>query len=297
VPLAIATGVVAVALVGVLAWAFLSGQVGEVAGGGDAEPASVEKLAFLPEADDGGELPEVSTPAPRQAAPSAAGTNRASTPAAPTDPLPALDASDALVRSAVAGLSSRPELVVWLANDDLIRRFVAAVDNVAEGRSPRTHIVFLEPDGDFLVVGEGPTLRVDPSAERRYDTLATVVSSLDVDGTVRAYNRLEPLFESAYRDLGHPEGGFGVRLTEAIAQLLATPVVSGAPGLTRHVFSYRYGDPELEELSDAQKHLLRMGPRNVKRVQAKLREFAGAVGIASDALPRPKRYVALPAGG
>jgi hypothetical protein len=291
VPLAIATGVVAVALVGVLAWAFLSGQVGEVAGGGDSEREPVEKLAFLPEAREEPGA-EATTPPPPPAR-----EQRASTPPLPEGPLPPLDASDAFVRQAVSSLSSRPELVVWLANDDLIRRFVAAVDNVAEGRSPRTHVAFLEPDGDFLVLGEGPTLHGDPSAERRYDTLVTVVSSLDVEGSVRAYHRLEPLFESAYRDLGHPEGGFSTRLTQAISELLAAPVVSGAPGLTPHVLSYRYTDPELEELSGAQKHLLRMGPRNTKLVQAKLRELARSLGIASDALPRPKRYVALPAGG
>jgi hypothetical protein len=264
VPLAIATGVVALALLGVLAWGFLSRRAEDAAG--------------------------------REASEAAAGPPTAKPTPAPPEPLPGLDASDALVREAVAQLSARPEVVVWLANDDLIRRFVAAVDNVAEGRSPRSHVEFLAPKGRFLVIGEGLSLRGDASSERRYDTLAAVVDSLDVEGSVHVYNRLEPLLESAYRDLGHPEGGFGERLTRAISELLAAPVVSGAPGLELHVFSYHYTDPELEGLSDAQKQLLRMGPRNVKLVQAKLREMALSLGIAPDALPRPRRYVAVPAG-
>jgi len=36
-------------------------------------------------------------------------------------------------------------------------------------------------------------------------------------------------------------------------------------------------DPKLEELSPAQKNLLRMGPRNVARIQAKLRALLAAL--------------------
>jgi hypothetical protein len=293
-PLAIATGVVGLALAGALAW-FLGGTASGPPEPSAASPA-LDDLAFVAEApDEEPELPEPSAP-PRQRPRTP--PSRAGAPPAPesASPLPDLDTSDAFVRALVGALSKRPELVVWLANEDLVRRFVAAVDNVAEGRSPRTHLAFLGPAGDFPVVGEGPTLHADPRGERRYTALAVTVASLDVEGSVRAYNRLEPLFEAAYVDLGHPEGGFGGRLTQAIAELLAVPFVSGSPGLTAHVFSYRYTDPELEELSEAQKHLLRMAPRNVRAVQSKLRELARSLGIASDALPRQRRYVALPAG-
>ena len=41
----------------------------------------------------------------------------------------------------------------------------------------------------------------------------------------------------------------------------------------------------LESLTNAQKQLLRMGPRNVKLIQAKLREVAVALGIPASRLP------------
>jgi hypothetical protein len=47
--------------------------------------------------------------------------------------------------------------------------------------------------------------------------------------------------------------------------------------VVRAVVVYEYADPKLEALSPAQKALLRMGPRNVPRVQAKLRELAAAL--------------------
>lgn len=38
-------------------------------------------------------------------------------------------------------------------------------------------------------------------------------------------------------------------------------------------------DPDLENLSLAQKHLLRMGQDNVRTIQAKLREMAQTLGF------------------
>ncbi len=45
------------------------------------------------------------------------------------------------------------------------------------------------------------------------------------------------------------------------------------------VKTYRYVDPKLEALSPAQKQLLRMGPENAQKIQAKLRELAGVLGL------------------
>ena len=49
--------------------------------------------------------------------------------------------------------------------------------------------------------------------------------------------------------------------------------------VVRAVVVYEYADPRLEAMTPAQKALLRMGPRNVPRVQAKLRELAAALGL------------------
>ena len=50
---------------------------------------------------------------------------------------------------------------------------------------------------------------------------------------------------------------------------------------------YAYADPRLEGLSPAQKQLLRMGPENVKAIQAKLREIAAVLQIPESRLPQP----------
>jgi len=214
-------------------------------------------------------------PAPEPVAPK-------STPA----PLPALDASDPLVRETAHTLSGRPELTRWLSPSELIRRFVASVDNVAEGRSPREQLGSLWPSEKFSVVGEdAESLTTDPAAYSRYDTLTNVFVSIDSRAAVRAYERLRPLFEEAYRDLGYPDRSFDDALHAAIDELLAAPVVVGEPLLTPEVISYAYADEDLESLSAAQKQLLRLGPANAPRIQRKLREVARELGIPDDDLP------------
>jgi hypothetical protein len=49
---------------------------------------------------------------------------------------------------------------------------------------------------------------------------------------------------------------------------------------------FAYADARLENLSAAQKHLLRMGPRNVRIIQQTLHELGVAFGIPADRLPR-----------
>jgi hypothetical protein len=199
--------------------------------------------------------------------------------AVPSEPLPPLDASDAFVRAAAREISRHPSFAQWLAREDLIRLFVVSVDNIAEGLTPRKHLPFLRPQAKFLVLGSGSKLRIDPSGYRRYDRIADVVASLDAEGCADLYFRVKPLIQRSYHDLGYPGLDFDDRLGQAIAELVAVPVAPEEAALVEEVLRYEFADPDLEALSDAQKHLLRMGPRNVQRIQNKLRELAEAVGV------------------
>jgi hypothetical protein len=53
-------------------------------------------------------------------------------------------------------------------------------------------------------------------------------------------------------------------------------------GATRYAFE----NPRIERLTAAQKQLARMGPRNVRTIQGKLREIALALGIPAERLPQ-----------
>jgi hypothetical protein len=191
--------------------------------------------------------------------------------------LPPLEQSDPLIAQEALPLSSRPGWEGWLQNTSLVQRFVAAVENVADGDSPRIHVPFLAPPERFGVTIERGRTFVDPAAYARYDGVANVIDGLDATATVRLYRRFQPLFEGAYADLGRPDRTFEQALRLAIARLLATPVVDGPLELRERVITYGFADTNLQSLSAAEKHLLRMGPRNVRAIQAKLRQIEAAL--------------------
>gem|GEM_PF-334114 len=201
--------------------------------------------------------------------------------------LPPLDLTDTLVRELLGRLSSRPELVRWLATSGLIRNAVVVIDNVAEGRSPAQHLQALAPKGPFRVAGEGAVLRTDPQSFQRYDSLADTVAALDVNALARVYAALKPRLAEAYRDLGHPEGDIDAAVERALVHVLQTPAVPTDAGLNDVIVSYEYADARFEGLSAAQKQLARMGPRNQRLVQSRLRDLGLALGISEARLPVP----------
>lgn len=184
-----------------------------------------------------------------------------------------LATSDEAIRQLAAGLSSRPELSAWLANEDIVRRFVASVDSVAEGRSPAQQVEFLRPPTPFKALPRAGGHVIDPSSYHRYDLIGDVVASLDPEGTVALLEELKPLIDDAYAEIAPPGRSFEERLHAAIDELLEVPVIEGDVPVEQKVTTFAYSDETLEALSSVQRQLLRMGPDNVRKIQAKLREI------------------------
>ena len=208
------------------------------------------------------------------------------------EPLPAvrpsLADSDDWVRKKGGELSAEPGWAQWLANKNLIRRLTAAVVNISEGKSPRKHLGFLGPQKPFSAVKKEGRLYLDPQTYDRYNLIAEIFSRLDAVKTVGLFKELYPLFQDAYRELGYPQGEFQAVLVHAIKELLLTPVVEGDIHLKEAVLSYWMADDTLEDLSEAQKHLVRMGPQNTRKVQKKLREVALLLGTSETQLPKSR---------
>jgi hypothetical protein len=190
-----------------------------------------------------------------------------------------LENSDDVVRQKAVGLSSNDLLAKWLQTKGIIPKFTAAVDNIANGMSPRTHIDFFKPAEKFNIEWEDDTAYISPASYDRYNPVAAVVSSLDAAGSAELFLRLKPVFQEAYTELGYPQGDFEKTLERAFGELLEVPVPEGDIAVEQNVQTYIYLDPRLEGLSEAQKHLLRMGPRNIQLIQSKIREIAAALGL------------------
>jgi hypothetical protein len=199
--------------------------------------------------------------------------------------VPPLDLSDPFVRELLRGLSSRPELAAWLATDGLVRNLVASIDAVANGTTPSTQLRRLAPAGPFRAEPRGEDFVIDARSYRRYDGIADTVASLDADGLARAYATLRPRLQEAYEELGYPEGNIDVAVERAIVRLLETPAVDRDVDVRPAPVLYQFTDVRLERLAPAQKQLLRMGPRNGRLIQEKLRDVARALGIPGERLP------------
>ena len=220
------------------------------------------------------------TPAPALPAAAAPAAPASAAPAAaPALPLPDLDASDSFLREAVRRLSAHPQLAAWLVDADLARRFVAAVVAVAEGKSPASHLGFLAPAEPFRVRTSGGRMYVDDASFRRWDLATDIFVSIDEGGAAELVRRIRPLLDEAYLEVGDPRGSFEQTLGRAIGNLLAVPVPIAPIEVRAASVSYTWADHELEGLSLAQKHLLRLGPGNARRVQDKLRALAGALAL------------------
>jgi hypothetical protein len=201
--------------------------------------------------------------------------------------LPPLDETDPLVRQLIGRLSSHPVVGSWLATDGLLLNFSVVTMRIANRESPAKELGRMGPVGVFRPRTAREDLFVDPSSYRRYDRYAAAVSALDARGVARLYETLKPRINDAYRRMGPPTGDFDPVLEQAIVQLLAVPIVDGDIELVPSGIVYAFLDPKLEELSPAQKHLLRMGPQSVQAIQGKLREIADYLAIPTSRLPRP----------
>ncbi len=197
--------------------------------------------------------------------------------------VPPLDESDAFVRELVRGLSSHPRVAAWLATDGLIRNFAVVVENIAAGATPSGHLRVLKPAGSFEAVDSGGTLFIHPRSYSRYDGLGDAVNSVNAAGAAKIYSTLKPRIEEAYREIGRG-GSFDGALQRAIAILATSPAPQGDLSVVESGGLYQFADPRLERLPHAQRQLLRMGPRNVRIVQRKLREIGLALGIPEETL-------------
>jgi hypothetical protein len=206
----------------------------------------------------------------------------------PVFPPTTLDGSDDLVRKLAKELSVDPRLDAWLKSKDFVRKFTAAIDNIAGGVSPAKQVDFFAPDGQFKVFKIGEAEYLDPASYERYNLPTEIFVSFAPRESVRFYRGLKPLFQDAYKELGYPNKDFDLTLKKALLELLEAPVVEGDVKLEKKIKSYAYADSRLEGLSEAQKSFLRMGPANVGSIQIKLREMALALGVPSEQLPAPR---------
>jgi hypothetical protein len=225
---------------------------------------------------DGEPAPEVVVETPQPVAETAAPAPVAVTPPAQPPrsmPLPPLDDSDVDVLGGLTELFGQQAVMQYLVPERIVRNVVVTIDNVPRQQMALNQRPIKPTQGALVTAGTDDSLVLAPENYARYDRFVAVARSVDAQTLVALYRGLQPLFQQAYEELGHPNASFNDRLVEVIEHLLATPNVPGEIRLVQPSVYYKYADERLEKLSAGQKLLIRMGPTNAAAIKAKLRDI------------------------
>ncbi|GAA58937.1 hypothetical protein P20652_0796 [Pseudoalteromonas sp. BSi20652] len=198
-------------------------------------------------------------------------TQQPSEPMPEVEPLPTLNESDTVVVAKMDEYLS-DSVMSLMVTDDVIRRGVVFVDNIAQGKVAKKHTPVVQPEEKFSV-NEGDILTINPNSYERYTPYVKIFTSMSAAQAVRMYEEYKPLINNAYSEIGYGDGEFNQTLIDAIDLLLDTPEPEGELPLLRDSVTYQYAFSEWEQLPAAQKQLLRMGPENMKNVKAALRNI------------------------
>ena len=206
-------------------------------------------------------------------------------------PLPPLAESDEHVSQTLGAVVGEAAAIQYFSTEDLVARTVATIDALGSRQVPGNIQAMQGPAGSFAAV-ENPNPREwvtneagdpipqylsDPSGYRRYVNYVEMFEAVDTSTFIGLYERNQPLFQEAWRQLGYANGDFNTRLIEVIDELLATPDVEEPYELKKPEAVYQFVDEDLESLSAGQKILLRMGSENAARVKSKLSEIRQAL--------------------
>lgn len=195
-------------------------------------------------------------------------------------PLPALNESDSTVLEALKELRGE-SLIALVVPQEVIRKFVLAVNGVAEGKVVAEYRPIVSPAQPFLVEKFAVTVDGNPVEQQRlaasnyarYETYVSTLALLDMDTVVAIYKRFYPLLEEAFKELGLKKSNFHSVLIAALDNILAAPDVQGDILLVQPKVFYHFADPALEKMPQTHKLMVRMGPENARSVKASLRQL------------------------
>lgn len=191
---------------------------------------------------------------------------------------PLLDESDSWVKEKLTSIIWRKELLELLIDENMVRRFVVFVDNFSQGNIAYSYSPFIKPTAKFEVQ-EVPTSdqselwAFNESTFKRFSLYVDLFRSVDSDTLVEWYKKLKPLITEAYSELGYPEKEFDEVLQSAITKVLDIEFPKGDNQLIRPSVMFRYQDPDVEALDDADKLMLRIGKDNLLIIKSVLLEI------------------------
>ncbi len=135
------------------------------------------------------------------------------------EPIVPLDDSDSFFRHALSGLMSDRALGQFFVTDQMVRKFVATVDNLPRQTASMQMRTVEAMPGDFETSTSTGVLSIAPTNTTRYVGFIDAVSMANLKSLVQLYATHCELFQQAYRELGYPRGDFNDRLLLAYSTL------------------------------------------------------------------------------
>ncbi|MGA1740593.1 MAG: DUF3014 domain-containing protein [Pseudohongiellaceae bacterium] len=192
----------------------------------------------------------------------------------PEPVLPLLNNSDSYVREELATMDGTSSLLMYLVSDELVRKFVVMIENISRGEFPERNLPMLYPQERMTVTELGSEFYLmDEQSYQRFNALVTSLTNISTESAVDFYQQLQPLFREAYAELGLRNSEFNDVLMLAIDNVLNARMAPQPQQLIRPNLNYLYANPEIENYSDVEKLLLRLGPENTERLQRRLEFF------------------------
>ena len=196
-----------------------------------------------------------------------------------TPNLPRLNESDTHVKQSLAE-SNSSQILRLVTNEEIIRKVVRAVYQLSLGNVVKQFRPVQSPQGKFLASNLGKPKKeeqqkytVQNKNFSRYLIYIEAIEALGPNLAADLYKLYQPLLEQAFEELGLGDGSFQQTLNKAIDIMLATPDVNDDFVLTKPTVMYKFSDPDLEKLPNAQKLLIRIGNENRTKFLRFLQEF------------------------
>lgn len=195
--------------------------------------------------------------------------------------LPELKNSDESFRTAIGSVSKN--LLEWFKAKGMIKKFIIIVNDFSQGQMLYKHRAFLTPPGKIIVNKDTKGLYLAKKSYSRYDPFANAVAAIDLQKGFDLYHVFRPLFNKVYNKFSYPEE---YRLEDiflkAAANVIEAPIITDRISLVKRTISYKFADNKLESLNDVDKLMIRMGPENTKKIQAKLRQLVELVAVLNE---------------
>ncbi|MFT6976564.1 MAG: hypothetical protein ACJAZA_000264 [Shewanella psychromarinicola] len=193
--------------------------------------------------------------------------------AATVEPLPTLDESDDFVEAKTLAIANGMKIAPMILKKDIARQFVVFVDNLAQGNMVRKASPLKGPDTKFTVSEITNKIYLNPDSYHRYDLYANFIEGLSDKDLISTYTELKPLFAEAFTELGYSNIDFDTRMQQVFSMVADAPIIEDPIELSSISVNYKFVDPNLEALPNAQKLLIRMGPENARKIKAAVKKL------------------------